>query len=78
LVAAEFNRENYSMPKTISTVQLSEYILTSGGNPLSITGSGGVETSGGTAIYGGLSRAWTITNAGTVQVVPPAVAWASI
>jgi fibronectin-binding autotransporter adhesin len=55
------------MSKTIGTVVSSEYILTSGGNPLSLTTAGGVETNGGTAIYGGSSQAWTITNAGIVS-----------
>jgi fibronectin-binding autotransporter adhesin len=60
------------MSKTISAVQSSEYVLFSSGNPLSITTSGGVETNGGTAIYGAATQAWTITNAGTVSGGSPA------
>ncbi|WP_158927342.1 Hint domain-containing protein [Acidisphaera sp. S103] len=55
------------MSKTISTVLLSTYALSSSSNPLYITTVGGVETNGGTAIYGGSTQAWTITNAGTVS-----------
>jgi fibronectin-binding autotransporter adhesin len=60
------------MSKTVSTVLLSEYVLTGGGNPLTITAYGGVETNGGTAIYGDPSRGWTITNVGTVSGGAPA------
>src|ERR1700722_6993451 len=60
------------MVKTISTISQTEYVLNAGGNPLSITGSGGVETNGGTAIYGGPAQAWIITNAGIVSGGPPA------
>jgi hypothetical protein len=60
------------MAKTISTVQLSAYTLSSASNPLYITTLGGVETNGGTAIYGGSSQTWTITNAGTVSGGSPA------
>ena len=55
------------MSKTLTTIETSEYILAGGGNPLTITSTGGVETSGGTAIYGGSSQAWTIINAGVVS-----------
>ena len=55
------------MSKTISTISLSQYVLTSTGNPLSITTVGGVETNGGTAIYGGSAQAWTVSNSGDVS-----------
>ena len=53
------------MSKTISSVLTSGYVLNT--SPLIITSTGGVETSGGTAIYGSLAQAWTINNAGTVS-----------
>jgi len=55
------------LSKTLTSIQTSQYVLSSGGDPFSITGTGGVETSSGTAIYGGSSQAWTIDNAGMVS-----------
>jgi hypothetical protein len=57
---------NQILSKTIASDLTSGYVLTAAANPLSITTAGGVETNGGTAIYGSSAQAWTDTNAGTV------------
>ncbi len=57
------------MAKTITTVQTTAVVLVlnTNDNPLSITASGGVESSSGTAIDSYLGLTWTVTNAGTVS-----------